>query len=145
MIFRFPHAQFASKMAQDRSKIRSKSNPSRSEPDPIRSNPIQSGPIRSKSGSGSVHGHSRSDPDRSTTIPGRIRMARPGRESPQTSANHPEPSERKPIGLSIVQAKCVVLLYLSIDIPNPSPTHWYDLCLTSASNLMGGRSYLEKH
>jgi len=75
MIFRFPHAQFASKMAQDRSKIRSKSTPSRSEPDPIRSNPVQSDP--------------NPDPDRSMATPGRIRMVTPGRESPEIIATHP--------------------------------------------------------
>ena len=86
MICCIPHAQFASKVAQVRAKIRSKSDPSRSRPDPIRfksdpsrSNPIQSGPIRSKSGSGSVHGHSRSDPD--------------GHARSEITATHPNPSQ----------------------------------------------------
>ena len=101
-------------MAQVRAKVRSKSDPSRSKSDPSGSNPTQSSPIRSKSGSGSVHGHSRSDPDRSMAAPGRIRIATPCGESSEFIGSQREPSERKPIGVSIVRAKCVVWLYIYI-------------------------------
>ena len=38
------------------------------------------------------------------------------RNSLEIIGNQPESSERNPIGLSICQAKCVALLYLSIDV-----------------------------
>ena len=130
MILCIPHAQFASKMAQVRAKIRSKSDPSRSKPIQADPNPIQADPIRPNP----VPSDPKSDPDRSMAAPSRIRIGPwplqvgsgwprhvgTHRNSSQLIATHPKSSERKPIGLSIVQAKCVVLLdrsiYLYIDI-----------------------------
>ena len=90
---------------------RSDSNPIQAESNPIESNPNRSktDPIRPTSTSGSVHGHSRSDPD------GHARSEITGNhpKPSQLIRNHPKPSERKPSGLSIGQSKCVVLLYLS--------------------------------
>ena len=88
---------------------RSDPNPIQVDPNPIQSDPIRSNPIQIRIrigpwppqvGSGSVLGHSRSDPD--------------GHAKSGLSGNHAKSSERKPTGLSIVQSKCVVLLYLSI-------------------------------
>ena len=100
-------------------------NPIQSVPNPIQPNPnpiqIRSmgGPWPLQVGSGSVHSHSKSDPDGPWPLhvgSGWSHQVGNHRKPSETIRNHPKSSERKPIGLSIVQAKCVVLLYLYIDI-----------------------------
>ena len=98
-------------------------NPIQSVPNPIQPgpNPIQirsmGGPWPLQVGSGSVHSHSKSDPDGPWPLHVGSGWSRPvgnHRKPSQTIRNHPKSSERKPTGLSIVQAKCVALLYLFI-------------------------------
>ena len=83
MIYCIPLGQFVSKMAQIRAKIRFKSDPSRVKPNPIQSNPFQTDPRP-------IQSDPNPHPDRSMATPGRIRMARPGRDSSETSASHPK-------------------------------------------------------